>query len=181
VNVRRIAIAAALLFCALGFARGDEEPLADAKVGEWTLMKQKISWPGGSAVSFVYAYVSKVDGRKVSVVTQTLNEDGKTGLMAGVTTVRDLDKKPEPGDAKATKATVSYEDLDVNGKKIKCKKTETEVLTNGVTATTTTWVSNDVPVHGLVRLVVKDKDGKEQIATEIVDFGSTGGAEKPLK
>ena len=36
-------------------------------------------------------------------------------------------------------------------------------------------------MHGLVRMTVKDKDGKEQIVTEIVDFGSTGGAERPLK
>src|SRR4051812_30608387 len=143
-NVRKFICTAAVVVGVLGIAyAADENPLADAKAGEWTLAMNKISYPGGSMTNYTYSYVTKVDGKKITVVTQSLKEDGKTGMMAGQPAEIDLDKKGE-GEAKGPKPKISDEEIDVKGKKVKCKKTETENETNGVKSTSIVWMSNEI-------------------------------------
>jgi len=46
--------------------------------------------------------------------------------------------------------------------------------------TSTVWMSEEIPVTGMVKTVTVDKDGKEVAKVELVDFGASGGADKPV-
>jgi hypothetical protein len=176
VNVRRPIVALALL-ALLAPAFADDAPIADAKVGEWELMKTTSTLPIGTDVKFIYLWVSKVEGKKITVMIQTLREDQKTGLAAPQASVVDLDKKPD----KTSEPKVSDEEIEIKGKKVRCKKTETTTDTPKGKVTVVAWTTNEVPVHGIVRQVFRDTDGKEIWRSELVDFGTEGGKEKPLK
>jgi hypothetical protein len=171
---RRTLLAASLALAVLAVARADDPPLSKAKVGEWTLQKQVIS---GSMTLGVYMYVSKVEGKKVTIVTQPLAADMKTPSAAAQThNPIDLEKYQANKDEKK----LADEDVEVKGKKIKCRKTESTTDTSSGKVTTTTWSSSDIPVYGIVRQIVKDKDGKELLHSDLVDWGADGAKEKPV-
>src|SRR5438132_1455226 len=65
----------AVSFALLAAARAEDNPLAKAKAGEWIIQKSVIS---GTMTMGVYMFVSKVDGKKVTIVTQPLKADMKT-------------------------------------------------------------------------------------------------------
>jgi hypothetical protein len=56
-------------------------------------------------------------------------------------------KKPEGGDAKGGKAEVkeSSEDVEVGGKKLKCKVVESNTEASGTKTHSKVWTSHDVP------------------------------------
>jgi len=185
-----ISTAAMLLFGALGVSlvmggEGAPSPLEKAKAGQWVFHESRGTSPIDSAKpdaakpTYSYQFVEKVEGRQVHLMTQAVSADGKTGLEAPVPTVVDLDQKP--ADAESEASATSEEELTVKGKPMKCIKIETvtEDPTNGK-LTTIRWVSKEVPIFGLVRSIVLNKDKKELLKIDLLDFGDTGGAEKPV-
>ncbi|MEZ0227847.1 MAG: hypothetical protein ACAI25_04430 [Planctomycetota bacterium] len=162
-----------LLVGSVARAQSTPNPLEKAKEGQWVLQKTTAS----GFTSHIYQWVSKVDGKKITLRTQILNADGKSAMAAANDVVIDLEKK-EGGSAApaadAPKPTISDDEVEVKGKKVKCKKIE--VTVNGVASTT--WISDEIPVSGLVKSIAT-KDGAELSKFELVDFGDTGGKDKP--
>ncbi|MBI3722729.1 hypothetical protein HY251_02060 [bacterium] len=161
-------------FAALAFADEPKHPLAGAKGGEWVLAKTTTTTGGGEPkIGWLYRWVSKVEGTKVTVMVQPMKTD-KLGSMAAAATHHDSSVKP---DAPGKDARVSDDEVEVNGKKLKCKKIETKKDDR----TSTKWTSSEIPISNEAKVVEKDKDGKELVKIETVDYGLTGGAERPLK
>ncbi len=174
---RRLLVLLALVTCLVA-ARAEDSPLARSKVGEWVLQKQVITGGGAALTLGTYMWVSKVDGRKVTIMTQPLGADLKTPSDAAQTSKPiDLDKLAADANAKK----LGEEEVEAKGTKLKCTKSETTNDTPQGKLTTTTWTSSDVPVYGIVRQIVKDKDGKEVLHTDLADWGADGAKEKPFK
>jgi hypothetical protein len=169
-------------------------PLEKAKAGQWVLLETQAA-PLDTAKpadarpdpakldaakpTHVYQFVERVEGRRVHLVTQTVTADGKTGLDAAFAMVVNLDEMP--ADAPREEASTSEEEITVKGKSMKCIRTETVTDLGRGNTTTIRWVSRDVPIFGLVRSVVLDKNKKELSRYDLVDFGDTGGAARPLE
>jgi hypothetical protein len=177
VNARRLALPATfLLVAALAQAEDAPDPIATAKEGEWVLQKVVSSYGGMTMTQLLYMWVSKVEGRKLTLGLQIM-KDEKRGMMPPFFSPVDLDHREKPAPAK-----VSQEDVERDGKKLKCwKREEAGVDSPAGKVTTTTWTCKDVPVDGVLRIVSVDKDGKETSRTETIQWGSEGGAEKPVE
>ncbi len=152
----RLAVALAMIACFSGAARAEEpDPLADAKVGEWTLYRMT----GSLAMKQL---VTKVENKKVTVLTETW----RTGKLLGSNdVVVDLEVKAA-GDAPAApgpKAKVEEGTVEVKGKKLACKITSF--------AGDKTYVSLEVPVRGLVKV-----EGTGAVMLLLVDWGTDGKA-----
>jgi hypothetical protein len=185
VNVRRpifAAIVCAALLVVQARADDAKNPLEKAKAGQWVLQKITTKYSGMNTTTLSYTWVDRVEGRKVILKTQTLNPDGKTAMMAAAETPYDLEAKSERAEKKeaAPKPTVTEEEIEVKGKKMKCQKTETTSEIGGAKTTTTTWTSSEIPLYGTAKMVTKDKDGNETSLTETIDWGQDGAKEKPL-
>ena len=176
-QVRRV-IVSLVLFAALAAAAyaGDPRPLDKAKVGEWVLEKSTAS----GFTSWTYMWISKVEGRRVTVMTQLL-KDEKNAIAPGQPTLVDLDK-PDGAPKDAPKPKTSEEEIVVKGRALKCTKTETETEIQGLgKMTSTVWSSPEIPIYGYAKMVSKDDHQKVVAEMETVDYGHEGAAEKPLK
>jgi hypothetical protein len=172
---RRPLVALALSLAVVALARADENPLAKAKAGEWVIQKNVVA---GMRPFGTFTFIAKVDGKKVTVASQPLAEDMKTATAAAQT--RDPVESDKALPASKDDKRLADEEIEAKGKKLKCKKTESIVETKDGKFVTTTWTSSEVPVYGIVRQVVKDKDGQEVLRSDLVDWGAEGGKEKPL-
>ena len=85
------------------------------------------------------------------------------------------------GTSSAGRPNPTAGDMTVDGKRLHCEKVE-KVTTDPMQGRVTTivWTSPQVPIFGTVRVVRLDRDGKETSRIELLAFGETGGAEKPL-
>jgi hypothetical protein len=180
--VRRSLVLAGLLAgtAVLAFADDLPDPYKNAKAGSWTIEKGVTNVPGKEPRGeFTYRWVSKVDGRNVTVSTQAIKDDLKTGIAPARTMVVDGAKKAEENAAaiRDKKATVTDDEIELKGKKLKCKRVERQAA-GGVTIIL--WVTDEIPVNGVARSVAKNGD-KETFRAEVVDWGLEGGAEKPVK
>jgi hypothetical protein len=120
-------------------------PLERAKVGHWVLYKMANDMTMKQSVI-------KIEGKKVTIKNE-MTIKGQP-LPANETPI-DIDRRPDPTE-KATKAdTTRTEDgeLEINGHKIKCK-----VMTQ---ANVKTWVSDDIPITGVVRQELNGKPTME--------------------
>jgi hypothetical protein len=177
VNARRaVLLATFLLVAALARAEDAPDPIATAKEGEWVYQKIDSNYGGLKLTQFLYMWVSKVEGRKLTLGLQIM-KDEKRGMMPPFFSPVDLDHREKPAPAK-----VSQEDVERDGKKLHCsKREETGVDSPAGKVTTTTWICSEVPVDGVLRIVSVDKDGKETSRTETTAWGREGGAEKPIE
>ncbi len=173
---RRPLAALAFSLALLAVAHADENPFAKSKVGEWIIQKNVIS---GTMTTIDYVFVSKVDGKKVTLGRQVLNNDAKTA-NGPVRYAQPIDtEKPLP--ASKDEKKLGDEEVELKGKKMKCKKVEsTAADSRGDKMTTTTWTSSEIPLYGTVRQIVKDKDGKELLRMDLLDWGAEGGKERPV-
>lgn len=152
------------------FVRADDKP--PVTVGEWALQKDtSVATVGsGETTAYLYVWVSKVDGKRITIMHQLVDAAGKLALSEPRAKVL-----TELGDAKKAKPKTAYpeETLEVKGKKFLCRKVqlEGELL----------WVSPEIPVYGVVRAIVADKVGKATHRTELLDWGASGGAPRALK
>ncbi|MEZ0227306.1 MAG: hypothetical protein ACAI25_01670 [Planctomycetota bacterium] len=120
-------------------------PLERAKVGQWVHYKMANDMTMKQSVI-------KVEGKKVTIKNEMWIKG--QALPANETPI-DIDRKPDPTE-KATKAeAIKTEDgeLEINGHKLKCK-----ILTQ---ANVKTWVSDDVPITGVVRQELNGKPTME--------------------
>jgi hypothetical protein len=150
-------------------------PLAQAKAGQWTIHRTM----GPSSLTdetFTYEWVVKVEARKVVIRTQPLDRDLERGLASPVESTFDLDAPAPP----IVESPAGEEELNIHGTRLLCRKVETvEILNQGMTKTIS-WLSDRIPISGLVKRVKLDRDGKEIFRSDVVDWGNTGGAERPL-
>ncbi len=153
-------------------------PLAKAKAGQWVFHRSTGSSGDADNPSFTYKWIDKVEKTEVRLMIQPVTEDGKLGLSAPTLMTVNLDKPPDKEEASTATAE---EELVVKGKPLKCKRIDfvTQDTRHGK-VTTSRWVSDEVPIYGTVRMITFDKDKKEIARTDLLDFGETGGAEKPL-
>jgi len=157
----------------------DLKRLEKAKAGQWVFQKST-SFDGATnkTVTHFYQWIDKVDGRKVHIKVQKLSDDGRMGVAPAIERVIDLATISARSDANAK---ITDDVVEVNGKKLKCKKrVETFDLTNMVSKSIE-WTSDAVPIFGVVKVVLYGQDGKELASTELKDWGEHGGAEKPVK
>jgi hypothetical protein len=181
----RIFLALSLLaVAALGTVRADDEksPFEKAKAGQWTLTKVvNIVAPGNEVTNYVYMWCEKVDGRKVTVKIQIL-EDEKTpmGGMTPSSMEIDLDQKPDPQAPKPT--NTGAEELKVKDKALKCVKWKSVIKdARKGTLVTVDWKCDALPLFGVVKSVTKDEYGRTVKTADCVDYGDEGGAEKKKK
>jgi hypothetical protein len=174
-----VSLCAVVAGVGLAVAGEDPRPIEKARPGQWVIHGETPLNAFGETL-YSYQWVEKVDGRKVHLKTQAIRADRKTGIDEPVAGVVDLDKKPPDNDGpKATSTTL--EEITVNGKKLSCRKVETITIDPVLgKLTTTVWTSSSVPIFGMVRTVKVDKDGRETSRVELLDWGETGGKEKPL-
>ena len=169
---RTLVAGVALMVLSCMAARAEDawkNPLARAKVGQW--VEYKMPNEMGMKQS-----ITKVDGKKVTIKTETTMNGS---VVSSSEAVVDLEAKPA-GEAAAPaapapKVEVAEETLEVAGKKLKCRVTSV--------GEAKTWMSEDVPVNGLV----KTRTG-EMVAMELVGWGedaagggapNAGGADAP--
>jgi hypothetical protein len=150
-------------------------PLAQAKAGQWTI--HRTASPSSlTDETFTYEWVVKVDGRKVVIRTQPLDRDLERGLASPVESTLDVDAPTPP----IVESPAGEEELLIHGTRLLCRKVETvEIMSEGMTKTIS-WLSDRIPISGLVKRVKLDRDGKEIFRTDLIDWGTTGGAERPL-
>ncbi|MBI3722728.1 hypothetical protein HY251_02055 [bacterium] len=188
-NLRRFAYALTLVagISTLALAEDPNRQYEGAKVGQWTLHKAKLNFPGATETNkLTYIWVSAVDGKKVTTIKQSGEEEKHDGKPTGRI---DWSKPEKPytfdpdssrKDTPPEKAKESDEDLEYKpGKKLKCHKSELSMNQPPMgKITVTRWSSADVPIERLVKLVMKDKDGKDMNVTTLEDYGNEGGKEK---
>ena len=84
----------------------------------------------------------------------------------------------------ANESTITTEeDVAIDGERAKlhCTKIEIVVLDPMLGKRhTIRWVSSEVPIFGLVKLIKLDASGNEIARTEVLQCGDSGGSEKPL-
>jgi hypothetical protein len=179
-RLRRAFVVLALFagFVSASHAEDMKNLLEQAKAGGWTLTKTTIT--GGGDPSLAYMWIEKVEGRKVHIQNQIL-ADEKTGMMDPMPMVVDLDAKPEPNTPKAETKKVGDEEITIKGKKIKCAKWESTADYGQGKTVTVMWVSEEIPIYGMAKTVSKDKDGNVTCTSEVVDYGTSGAAAKPVK
>jgi hypothetical protein len=174
--MRRILLSTAVLASLTGvvFAVDLPNPLAKAKVGSWCTAKMTNAFGGKPETSNMYAWVTKVEGDKVTASKQELKADGKTATAPAETVDATAQFAQYEQKFKKLNPTVTEETLEINGKKVKCTKVEASA--QGMTETD--WFSAEIPVTGVAKCIAKAGD-KEVLRLEVIDFGETGGAEKP--
>ena len=101
--------------------------------------------------------VTKVDGRKVTLRNEMWM---KGSALPANDTVVDLDKKLDAGDRKNETPKVEEDTVTVAGKKLKCRVT--------ILGSVRTWISDEVPVYGVVKQTMEDK-----VTMELVAWGDT--------
>ncbi len=177
-----ITCAFALVVAAVGAVHAqDLKRLESAKMGQWVL--QKSASLDGATNKVVtrnfYQWIDKVDGRKVHLKIQNLSDDGRTGVAPAIERVIDLATIAARSDANAT----TTDDLvEVKGKKLKCRRrVETEFGSKDILSKSIEWTSTDVPIFGIVKVMLYGQAGKELSRTELKDWGESGGAEKPVR
>lgn len=179
-NARRLACLAAVVL-AVAVARADDgpDPIATAKEGEWVLQKVDSEYGGMKITQLLYMWVSRIEGRKITLGLQFLKDDKKHGTQPPFFSPVDLDHREGQGSRKAGPQW-TQEEREHGGKKLACWKKE-EVTDSPVgKVKTTTWVCKDVPVDGVLRIESVDDKGKPTQTTETIEWGREGGAEKPL-
>ena len=131
---------------------GDAEknPLERAKVGQWAKYKLQNDMEMKQSVT-------KVDGRKVTLRNEMWM---KGSALPANDTVVDLDKKLDAGDRKNETPKVEEDTVTVAGKKLKCRVT--------ILGSVRTWISDEVPVYGVVKQTMEDK-----VTMELVAWGDT--------
>jgi hypothetical protein len=152
------------------------DPLERSRAGQWTIHRTMMSPGSLSDATYVYEWVVKVDGRKVLIKTQPLDPDLQCGLASSVESVIDLDA---PAPRPLVESPLGEEEVSARGTRLLCRKVET-VEAGDIKGKTISWLSDLVPISGLAKRVKLDPEGKELFRTELIDWGETGGAEKPL-
>ena len=137
-----------------------ENPIADAKVGEWVKMRSHVGpMPTDPASMLVTFRVTAVTDDEV-----TLERILETGAKAGPAVHEERRKDfKDPAEGEVTKETVT-----VNGTELHC----TVVSFRTDRGLEKRWMTNEVPVKGTVRLEI---DGK--LISELVEWGT--GDKKP--
>jgi len=177
----KIVCAAALVAAAAGPVHAqDVKRLETAKAGQWIFAKSSSTLDGKTETRYVYQWIAQVDGRRVTVKTQLLHEDGKNAITPAREIVYDLDAKIGAL-VKPTSERMTDEVIEIKGKKLRCKKTEQVWDANNVVSRTIQWTSIEVPVWGLVRSLDYGQDGNVISRVELLDWGTSGGGEKRVK
>ncbi len=154
-------------------------PLDSAQVGQWVVEKSTAS----GMTSHVLKWVSKVEGKKLTLRTQMLNPDLTTGMLPANEMTMDLGATPMPGAVPSVpapggpvpEARITEESLTVGGRAVRCKRMEVEM--GGMVSRS--WMSDQIPISGLARAVTS-QGGSEVSRLEVVDFGTSGGADRPV-
>src|SRR5262249_30735251 len=140
----RLRAAVAIVLVATALVRADD------KAGQWVLRRHLAS----GFTSHVYSWVDKVEGRKVHRKLQLLDPDGKTAVTTPEETVIDLDAPRPRGDGKEPKPKTGADAVECRGKRLECTRTETTSDALGLKMTTIVWTSAEVPLDGIVKVVV---------------------------
>jgi hypothetical protein len=153
-------------------------PLEQAKAGQWVLHRIVASSGDAPTESCVYKWIDKVDHREVHLRIQPVSKDGRYALAAPTLTIVNLDKPPDSDD---TSSATTEDEIAVKGRKVKCKRVEVVTLDSAHgKLTTTRWISDEVPIYGTVRSITVDREHREVSRTDLLDYGDSGGAEKPM-
>jgi hypothetical protein len=157
---------------ALAMARADDARPAPTvlpvQVGEWVI--QKDTNPN-APTAYLYMWVSKIEGKKITVMSQMLHADLETAVMPPV--ARTVDTLGVVREDLAKLAKCPEEELTVGGAKFRCWKMGNK--------TSCHWVSASVPIYGAVQFVTLDAQGEELARSELVAYGLTGAKAKPLR
>ncbi len=162
-NTRTILLSLLLIALAAGTALAADlpNPFKDPRAGDWVVhdmrgqskMRQTII--SVSETTVIVEIETSMDGKIVNTQTRENERIHEPSLgMLGI-------KKggPEP---KITKET-----LTINGKKLECTVIEQEK--DGMTAKT--WISEDIPVNGLVKVEMSGGDAGKSGIMVVVDWG----------
>jgi hypothetical protein len=177
---RKLFSGMAVLFVCIGVAAALENTpgsLEKAAPGQWAVHRTTTNLGAETPdVTATYQWVARVDRRKVTLRSQPVSPDGKKALAEASEIVIDLD-----AEAFGAKPTTTPVELEIKGVKISCDLVETkDALEPESKARTLTWLSDQVPVRGIVKRDTYDRDGKLSSRTELLDWGESGGAEKPF-
>jgi hypothetical protein len=170
------AIAAAVT-ATLVAAQAPVHPLEQARAGQWVLHRSVVQQGETPADNLIYKWIDSVHGREVHLKIQPVMEGGRFALAAPTLTIVNLDKPP---DREGAPSAATEEDLVFKGRKLRCRRVETvtdDPLRGRVM--TTRWSSSEVPIYGTVKSITLDKDQREVSRIDLVDFGESGGAERP--
>jgi hypothetical protein len=179
VHARLAALSLALLLGGLAIARADDkkEPVVEPALGkpalgEWVFQRDTDFTTGKPQSIGLYMWVSKIGENTIEISTQSVSEDGKTGFTAARTSTRANlgDQRCDPA---ALDKKFPTETIEVSGKSWKCWRLGGKAHC--------TWVSAAAPVNGTVQVVELDKTGKTIRQSVVVEWGTSGGAAKPLK
>ncbi|MBI3725368.1 hypothetical protein HY251_15655 [bacterium] len=171
----------ALLVAAVAVANdAPAHPLETARAGHWVFNRSTTLTGGVTKTAYSCSWVEKVADRKVFLKTQEVDAKGAKGITRPLGSVVNLDEK-SPLDENAG-AAIGEEEIIVKDKTLMCRKVTTikhDALMGKVTQTV--WTSRDVPLYGVVRRETVDKTGDVVAKFELIDWGLTGGGEKPLE
>lgn len=160
--------------------RARYDRLVKAKPGEWVIEKRTGKGSGAPAEPvFELRWVSKVEDKVVTVMTQTLDPDLKSGLSKPNLT-QPTAFEPMMRRGVKTKVTEGVE-VEVAGKKLKCRRLDETVTMGKLETKTSLWISDEVPLDGVVLWEAAIGGTDQTVRGELVDWGTSGGAEKPLK
>jgi hypothetical protein len=153
------------------------KPLAP---GQWVLTRAVTgdSTSSSAKVTYTYSWVEAGEPGELQLRTQSLKEDLQHAVSLPV------DQKRTVSPARGLGAGLGYMETRVIGDHtVSCCRDDGGVtdVDHALTGTFTRWLSNDVPIAFTVKLVQMDANGVELSSSEVLDFGETGGAEKPLR
>ncbi len=150
---------------------------ASCKAGSWVKVKRETTKAGsGDAVTFTETEstmkVAEVSSDKIVVeVTGVMRAgEGKKDLPPYTNEILAKVLKAEPLDEpKVIRKDAGDEELDLGGKKLKCKWVEVEIEKAGTRSVTRTWTSDEIP-GGVARMESRS-DGVQSSSLKMTVLG----------
>jgi hypothetical protein len=130
--------------------------------------EMQMNQDSGTMKTVMTYWISKSTLEGIHVKTQIYMDDALISENEEDLTPGDSEDMPEPIDMTTA---MSYETITVPAGTFNCGKTSITTSTTGVTHTTSTWASADVPITGLVKLETV-ADGAVTSTTELISYHS---------
>jgi hypothetical protein len=137
--------------------------------GQWVIIKSV----SGTATHYRYYWVEAGGGDTVAIWNQELDEDLRRGKTPSVqyTPANRANGKGAPPGGEYVREVIGDQTLMVWRVDFK----------TGPVAHFVSMYSNEIPIQSPVKTVRYDETGAVEGSSEVIDFGLTGGAERPRK
>ncbi len=158
--------AALVALALLALARAQDNPLRSAKVGDYVESIITKTMPGAKMTQVVRQTVKAVSPKELTLTIEASADGQKVPPQEGRVAIDkpfDPSKPATPPGFRIQKLEEAKEEVVVHGKKYQCTRYKYRIALEqpnvNLASTTTVWLSKDVPLDGVVKMVTEDPGG----------------------